>query len=188
MKTQISFFFLFCLAVSASGEGEERPFRFEPRPPQTGALKTFHPLGGGKEEAELYSAATFPNPFVEPERCAFAARKNHSWLCDPQRLLPPQEEAELELALLRLRDLRAHECADGKLHHFQQVGSRQQELPRWNGPHVRQKSPPRFPRWPSPSELDLPSLGLCGGGADNGGGVGGESAAGGSHGCVNPKP
>ncbi|CDJ41664.1 hypothetical protein ETH_00010430 [Eimeria tenella] len=122
MKRQRSLFFVFCLAGSALGEGEERPFRFEPFAPQTGALKSFYPRGRGKEEAAmLYSAATFPNPFVEPERCAFAARKTHSWLCDPEKLLPPLEEAELELALLRLRDERAHECADGKLHHFQVI-------------------------------------------------------------------
>ncbi|XP_026192899.1 uncharacterized protein LOC113147232 [Cyclospora cayetanensis] len=67
----------------------------------------------------LYTASTFPNPFTDTERCTFSSRQTHSWFCDPEKLLSPEEQAELESALLKVRDQRAHSCADGQLHHFQ---------------------------------------------------------------------
>ncbi|KAL8275869.1 hypothetical protein Esti_000205 [Eimeria stiedai] len=103
-----------------AAEENGRPFRFEPFPPSTGSLETFVPQGRGKEEnVTLYTAATFPNPFTEPEKCTFSARQSHSWFCDPEKLLSPQEQAELEVTLLKARDERAHTCADGQTHHFQ---------------------------------------------------------------------
>lgn len=49
--------------------------------------------------------------------CRF--RQSHSWFCDPEKLLSPEEQSELEAALLKVRDQHAHSCTDGQIHHFQ---------------------------------------------------------------------
>lgn len=50
---------------------------------------------------------------------AAPVRASHVWLCDPEHLLSAEEEAVVQAKLLKLRDTRAHVCADGQSHPFQ---------------------------------------------------------------------
>merc|ERR1712014_336279 len=67
----------------------------------------------------LYSADNFPNPFREPKKCVLFRNVPHSWICDPERLLSPNEQAVVESRLLKLRDSTSHRCRDGKIHPYQ---------------------------------------------------------------------
>lgn len=48
-------------------------------------------------------------------------RATHSWLCDPDHLLTPDEQSVLESRLMKLRDSTEHRCPDGRKY-FYQVG------------------------------------------------------------------
>nr|CEL73412.1 TPA: hypothetical protein BN1205_090620 [Toxoplasma gondii VEG] len=107
------------LSGACADEAEGIPFKFRPHGPKLEA-KIYTPVRHRIPGDEvLYNAASFPNPFVEPQKCTFSTTATHSWLCDPDHLLTPQEQSTLESRLMKLRDSTEHDCPDGRRHFYQ---------------------------------------------------------------------
>lgn len=66
-----------------------------------------------------YDDLTYPNPFVEPEKCVLYLGISHSWICDPQQYLTLEDQIAIEAALLKIRDTNFHKCSNKKDYYYQ---------------------------------------------------------------------
>ncbi|XP_026189618.1 uncharacterized protein LOC113146450 [Cyclospora cayetanensis] len=65
-------------------------------------------------DVAMHTDISFPNPFEQPEKCVAFSSLSHSWICDPDQLLSPQEQAFVEARLLKLRDTAQSNCNDSQ--------------------------------------------------------------------------
>ncbi|KAL8275510.1 hypothetical protein Esti_000461 [Eimeria stiedai] len=61
-------------------------------------------------DVAMHTDTSFPSPFEQPEKCVSFPSLSHSWICDPDQLLSPQEQAFVETRLLKLRDTAQSTC------------------------------------------------------------------------------
>merc|ERR1712007_291211 len=118
MKISSCLFVGFSVAVhhAVGEEDPSPPFRFIP---QTEIIPSMKLNNKPVPKIEGYTAASFPNPFTQPELCTQFPKVSHSWLCDPDKLLTVDEQAYIEARLMQLRDTTQHVCKDGKKHFYQ---------------------------------------------------------------------
>merc|ERR1712083_674163 len=111
---------LVCLSLAArrvvGDENPSPPFRFAPQTPPHPAVKISIKA---VPKFDGYTAASFPNPFIQPEVCVQLPKIHHSWVCDPDKLLTVDEQAFIEARLMQLRDTTQHVCKDGQKHFYQ---------------------------------------------------------------------
>ncbi|CDJ61856.1 Chromosome III, complete sequence, related [Eimeria maxima] len=65
-------------------------------------------------DVALHTETSFPSPFEQPEKCVAFSSLSHSWVCDPDHLLSPEEQAFVEARLLKLRDTAQSTCNDSQ--------------------------------------------------------------------------
>lgn len=61
-------------------------------------------------DVAMHTDTSFPSPFEQPEKCVAFASLSHSWICDPDQILSPEEQSFVEARLLKLRDTAQSTC------------------------------------------------------------------------------